>query len=209
MKNRSIILIILTFTLLLLVSCGKAEKSGPEASADAFLQGIKQGDTEAIGKVYAGEDFDLDGSFASIEALAGSVEGGQEAMDTLLTKLQDFDYKITGSEIDGDKATVDVEITTYDFGGMMTDFLTDYLIESSTMTLKGESSEEMKKAAVKMFTEALDSLTEKDRKGEAALHLTKTGDTWKVDALAPDSDFLNVLSGGLSQSVLDLSEMID
>lgn len=205
----SLFVLLILSAVLLLSSCGKgASEDGPEAAADSFLQGIKAGDSEAISRTYAGEDFDLEESFASVKALAGTVEGGEEAMDLLLTRLQDFDYKLSREKIEGDKATVKVRITTYDFGDAMTDFLTDYMIESSTLSLQGGSSEEMKTSAVRLFTETMEALKEKDYEEDTVLHMTKTDGSWKVDALSPDSEFLNVLSGGLAQSALELAEMI-
>lgn len=210
MNRRYLILTILTvslFILALLAGCGSKTpaEGSPSAAADAFLQGIQTGDEEAINAVYAPGDFALNEELQTAEELMGNFEGGDKLLDDLQTKLREFEYDFKGEEIDGDRATVKVKITTYDFGGAVNDFLPDFIIESSNLKLKG-STGDIGTVAVSLFQEQIDKLTEKDFEQETELALTKTDGVWKVDELDQDSEFLNVLTGGLVKAITDLAE---
>ena len=211
MDKRHFILTILTislFALVLLAGCGgnKAPAEGsPSAAADAFLQGIQTGDEEAINAVYAPGDFALNENLQTAEELLGNYEGGDKLLEDLQTKLREFEYTLGEEEVDGDRAIVKVKITTYDFSGAVNDFLTDFVIESSTLKLKG-STDEIGNAAVSLFQEQLDKLTEKEFERETELALTNTDGVWKVDELDQDSEFLNALTGGFVQAITDLAE---
>ena len=120
MKKRLISVILLS-TLVLLCACGSSSSKPevtPSKTVDQFLKGIQDEDQDAIKKVYEESTFDLG-------AEAWDDDDDEEGMDTAMNKvltddfyprLIDFEYKIGEEEINGDEATVKVDITTYKMG---------------------------------------------------------------------------------------------
>ena len=193
---------ILAIMLVIFFLGGCSSTPTPTQTADTFLQAIKAQDGEALAGVYANKELDL------LDAAAESEED-EEAEDTGLTqvyeeqmvpKMLDFDYELSNEQIDGDKATVDVTVTTYSIGDAFTAFFSDYISQAFMLAFSDTSEEEMDALATTLLSGKLANLTEKNYEKTATLSLTKVDDKWVVDELATGSDIVDALTGGLVTS---------
>jgi hypothetical protein len=192
-----ILIAALTFTM---VACGigkdSNEELNPTMTADAFLKALKARDAEAIAEYYAGDPKD----FRFTEDIADP--NVAELADKLLEKILDFDYVLDNEKIDGDKATVDVHISTYDISGIIGDLTGDIfslLMSSGSSILNGEdSAAELIKQIVEKIDEAIKT-AEKDSSVKVTLKLVKQNDKWLVNDMNQTDDFFRSLFGSLQK----------
>ena len=204
---KRIVLVALTVVgcCVLLAGCSSPT---PSQTADSFLQAMKAQDTESMAKYYSGDASDLAASWLN-ESVGGDIDGSSDLTDdekAVMTKfadkLCDFDYELGDEKIDGNTATVNVGITTYDFGEAADNTLNDYLKEALTQAFSGKevSTAKANKIFYKAFDKQLDKLTDKSVQTDARLSLTKGDDgSWKVNEL--DNDAANALTGQLLDKV--------
>lgn len=100
MKKKTLLIIsMLVLVMFALTACGGKKPS------DVVEDNLKQVKTEnassSVTKLF---------NDSSLEQKYG------KDYEKFIKKVQDFDFKIKGEKVDGKKATVDVEIKTYDFG---------------------------------------------------------------------------------------------
>ena len=188
----------------------------PTETADSFLTAVKAGDTDTIKTVYEGETFDLisnveDGAFGEEEEDSEETDSGDLLEDdyfekTLLPKIQDFDYELSNEKIDGDKATVDVKITTYDIGTAFSSFISEYFTQALTLAFSDTSEEQIEKIGETLFETKMNELTEKTYSETVQLNLVNKDDSWKVCQIEEDSDFLNALCGNMIKTMDQLED---
>ncbi|MCR5034343.1 MAG: DUF5105 domain-containing protein [Clostridia bacterium] len=207
--NKTLLIVItLCFALSIsLYGCGDKAPT-PTETADTFLTAVKAQDTETIKTVYEGETLDMLSSLEDEES-----ESEDSLMDDdyfgkiLLPKMLDFDYELSNEKIDGDKATVDVKITTYDIGSAFSAFMSDYFAQALTLAFGGASDEQIEELANTIFESKMDELKEKTYSETVTLDLVKKDDVWKVAEIDEDSEFLNALSGNMIKTLDKLEEI--
>lgn len=147
-----------------------------------------------------------------MDALASEADGSEDpdaqtaAMSSLMQKIYDFDYAIGEETIEGDTATVNVSITTYDLGTVFKTAMGNYISTALGMAFAGASQEEMEAALYEGLQSELDSLTEKDYTADVNLTLTKTDNGWMLDALSDEAT--DALTGGLESAANEVSESL-
>lgn len=205
-KHIAVILAVFT-TVFFLTGCGSTPT--PTQTADTFLQALKAQDSETMAEVFAGEKLDL------LDAVSDEEED-TEAADSDLTKIYeeqmvpkmlDFDYELSNEVIDGDKATVDVKISTYRIGDAFTAFFSDYLSQAFILAFSDASEEDMDTLATTILTGKLADLTEKSYEKTATINLTNKDGKWVVDMLDTNDDFLDAVTGGLLTSFGSMEDM--
>lgn len=204
---KRIILVALTVVgcCVLLAGCSSTT---PSQTADSFLQAMKAQDTESMAKYYSGDASNLAGSWLN-ESVGGDIDGSGDltddekaVMQKFAGKLCDFDYELGDEKVDGNNATVNVSVTTYDFGEAVDNALKDYLEEALAQAFSGKElfTAKSNKIFYKAFGKQLDKLTDKSVQTDAQLSLTKGDDgSWKVSEL--DNDAVNALTGQLLDKV--------
>lgn len=205
LKRMALVALTVLGCCVLLAGCSAPT---PSQTADSFLQAMKAQDTESIAKYYAGDASDLAGSWLN-ESVGSDIDGSKDltesekaVMQKFADKLCDFDYQLGDEKIDGDNATVDVTVSTYDFGEAVDNALNDYLEKALTQAFSGKelSTAESNKIFYKAFDKQLDKLTDKSVQTDAQLSLAKGDDgSWKVSEL--DSGAVNALTGQLVDKV--------
>lgn len=212
--KKSIVLLITLAMILSLTACGTPS---PTSVTDSFLTAIKEKDAEAITEHYVNDEFDL------FEELSDAVSGEDEeeteknANDALIKvyeenmfpKMLDFDYELSNEKIDGDKATVDVSVKTYQLGSAFTSFVGEYIGQAFSLAFSGASDEQMNALAANLLTSKLDELTEKTYEKTATLSLVKKDDKWLVADVEGNKDVLNALYGGLVDSIDNMAAAFD
>ena len=181
----------------------------PTETADTFLTAIKAQDSETLATVYAGGELDL------LKAAAETDES-EEVNDNsgltkvykeqMLPKMLDFDYELSNEQIDGDKATVDVKITTYPIGDAFTAFFSDYISQAFILAFSDTSEEELDALATTILAGKIADLDEKSYEKTVTLNLTMKDDKWIVDEFEEGSDTVDAITGGLVSSMKTMSD---
>jgi hypothetical protein len=205
---------------------GCSSASTPSGTVSAALDALKAQDASTLSKYYGGDTSamsDPEGALKSAGEGSGAAAGmlstlnggnteltdEQKAMmQTVAAKLLDFDYKVSNEKVEGDKATVDVEITTYDFGNAVSQVFSEYMsnVIAAAFSQDSESSNSQD-MLLDIAVEKTQALTSKDKVGTTTLSLTKGQDgAWKVDDLRENREFIDAISGGVLTKVTEIAE---
>lgn len=193
--------------LIALPAC--TSEPSPSDVTKSALDAMKAQDADALAQYYSGN---TDGIQEQLDALASEADGSENpdaqatAMSSLMQKIYDFDYTIGEETIEGDTATVNVSITTYDLGTAFKTAMGNYISTALGMAFAGASQEEMEAALYEGLQSELDSLTEKDYTADVNLTLTKTDNGWMLDALSDEAT--DALTGGLESAANEVSESL-
>ncbi len=206
--NKTLLIAGTLFFALSISLCGCGDKAPtPTETADTFLTAVKAQDTETIKTVYEGDTVDMLSSLDEEESdTEDSLMGDEYFEKTLLPKMLDFDYELSNEKIDGDKATVDVKITTYDIGSAFSAFMADYFTQALTLAFSGASDEDIENLANTTFESKMGELKEKTYSETVTLDLVNKDDVWKVAEIDDDSEFLNALTGNMIKTLDQLEE---
>lgn len=213
MKRKLLVITAIMVMIAVLSGCGPKIPT-PTETTNSFLQALKSQDAEAIASVYDGTDVDL------LEAASDSAEDNEtdsdsETTDTgleavyeeqMLPKMLDFDYELSNEQIDGDKATVDVKITTYRIGDAFTAFFSDYISQAFMLAFSDASEEDLDALATTILAGKLADLSEKTYEKTATLSLSMKDDKWVVDNIEDSDEFLDAITGGLVTSMKTMTD---
>ena len=207
---KKIIALILSLTLCFsLTGCGSPS---PTKVTTTFLEAVKAQDAASVEKVYLGDPDDVNASGEIVdeeESKEVETETEQKLFTTLEEKLFSFDYEVSNEVIDGDKATVDVTITTYDMGMATTSALGEYMSQAIGLAFAGASEEQMENLSMKLFLDKISALTEKDYTKTVKVHLEKVDDEWRLSKFSDDEPIVDALSGGMQSAFNNFSEAFD
>ena len=213
MKRKLLVITATMVMIAVLSGCGPKIPT-PTETTDSFLQALKSQDAEAIASVYDGTDVDLLEA-ASDSAEDNETDGDSETTDTgleavyeeqMLPKMLDFDYELSNEQIDGDKATVDVKITTYRIGDAFTAFFSDYISQAFMLAFSDASEEDLDALATTILAGKLADLSEKTYEKTATLSLSMKDDKWVVDNIEDSDEFLDAITGGLVTSMKTMTD---
>ena len=221
MRNRRSMCLITAFIIfsVIMTACGR-KSATPTEVTQQFLEAVKAKDSDTIKNVYAKEEFDLTGDsmIPGDDTDKDSEEGtSEEAAEDSLSKenkqlmeekLLDFDYVVENEKIEGDKATVDVTITTYKFADAYTGFFTEYMKEAFSMAFSGASEKEIDEKMNAVFKDEIEKLTKKESRKKGTLSLSKKEDQWVIDEIPEDSDFMDAITGGMVSFVKNFNDAL-
>ena len=213
MKRKLLVITAIMVMIAVLSGCGPKIPT-PTETTDSFLQALKSQDAEAIAGVYDGTDVDL------LEAASDSAEDNETDVDSettdtgleavyeeqMLPKMLDFDYELSNEQIEGDKATVDVKITTYRIGDAFTAFFSDYISQAFMLAFSDASEEDLDALATTILSGKLADLSEKTYEKTATLSLSMKDDKWVVDNIEDSDEFLDAITGGLVTSMKTMTD---
>ena len=164
-----------------MAACG--QKDSPSDALKADMENAKSGAEDLMG--------DLDDSL------------GEEAGQAFIDKMLDFDYKLGEESVAGDTATVETTITTYPFGDIFSQVLTDYITEAfSNLDMTEEEGQQL---MASLMTEALDK-AEKSYETTVTVNLAKEDGQWVVQE---DDALANALTGGIYDMANSYSSLAD
>lgn len=127
---------------------------------------------------------------------------GKEATEALVKKITDFDYEFGEEKFGGGIATVEVTITTYPFGDILSQAITESL--SAGISSSGAIAEN---DMISLMTENLVSHLDKAKKTYTAIimiTLSSKNGKWVANE---NDDFINAISGGLFDIVAGFSAL--
>lgn len=205
MKKKIIAIITLLIMAASLCACGGPS---PTETVDTFLTGIKTQDNEAIQSVYSDDEFEF------VEELDLEDEDADSELNKVFTEklfpmLTSFEYTLSNEVIDGDHATVDVTIKTYNFGNAFSSFFTDYLTQAFALAFSDASDEDMDKLGATLLSGELDNLTEMNTEKTATIELSAIDDGWVIDEFEEDDEFYDALTGGMMSTIEALDESFE
>lgn len=116
-----------------------------------------------------------------------------------IKKVQDFDYEVKDEKVDGKKATVKVEIKTYDFGAA---YKTTYdTVVSDAKSGKITTSTDVKDYVYNLMFQNLNNVKDKSYKKTVTINCTKNDKgEWTTD-INNNVDFLDAMMGGMFTAI--------
>lgn len=165
-----------------LVFAGCAGSSGAEAKAAADLEDMR----------YVELDQETDAELQSMLS-----DQGKEYFEMFLGKAGEFEYKVTGTDEEGDAAVVHVRIITYDFGS-------EYL-RSWSEFLEGSDGEYDSAVLYETLFRNLSNVKEKDHIADIDIRCTRSEDgSWETDAKR-NAALRNAILGGMIEEISNLA----
>ena len=180
------------------------EIMSPTQTLDAFLKAFKARDADKLNEFYEGESDDLI-FWKDLEdpALSG-------LMDKMMEKLLDFDYALSNEKIDGKTATVDVNFTTYDIGGIMKDIIENMLSDAAALALSGLTQEELEAEINEIMTKKFEEyakIAKKEKVVSIPVNLVMINGRWLVKDISRTDDIMDALSGGLTEFAENIGDI--
>lgn len=186
----------------LLSACG-AKSETPEAAATNALNAVKAVDMATIQR-YFGSDTDL---FNAGEQTEENTSAENKVF--IESVVQNLTFEIVSSSIDGDKATVNVNITNTDMSAIFTQYMQSIFQEALQYAFLPEeqrpSEEEMSQLYMQRFQELMSQEDNPSVTTNLDMNLTKNENTWLITA---DSALLDAIFGGLVSSMEGLTNSL-
>lgn len=178
MKTRkSTLIICILVTLALLVSCGAAT---PEATVDGYLKACINLDSAKMNEYFPSND-------------AAEISTDGDNFTNLMKRLK---YKINGSEVSGDTATVEVTITALDMKTIMGEIVSDLLGQAFTHI--GDEDFDSEAYMNELLSEKMSAEDAPTVTNDVTVNLEKDASgKWIISSEEKNIDFLNALTGDL------------
>lgn len=193
-KKIVIALITVALSMFGCFACGCSQQT-PSDVANGLLSAMQNGDSEKISKYCNSIDIDYSAMSESDSLDNKLTKEQQDVIDNFAKKVKDFDYKVVSETVDGDSATVDVEINTYNFGDIFKEVISEYIGQAFGYAFVGNATEEkLVGLLVDILGDKMEGMTEKNYNKTITFALTKSDNVWKVNEVN-DSHF-DALTGG-------------
>ena len=183
MKKKTLLIVsMLVLVMFALTACGS---KSPKSVVEDNLKQIKTEKTSSnVSKLF--NDKTLEQKY------------GKES-DKFIKKVQDFDYEVKDEKVDGKKATVKVEIKTYDFGAA---YKTTYdTVVADAKSGKITASTDIKDYVYNLMFQNLNSVKDKSYKKTVTINCTKNDKgEWTTD-INNNVDFLDAMMGGMFTAI--------
>lgn len=189
---KKLLALLCVLACLITCGCSPTQQNTPSAAVESYIkEEQKQMKAEGLESIN-GADIEEFEEFMSAETAK-----------EFITSITDFDYKVNSETVDGDKATVNVTITSYDFGSWFANSLTSYFQIAFTQAFSGASEEEITAAALDVFTEEFQTMKNNGKTKATTVDFTlnKIDEDWVVDADASEDAFTNAITGGMVEAV--------
>ncbi|WP_297134562.1 hypothetical protein [Terrisporobacter sp.] len=192
MRKKLAILIITILSLgTILVGC---KRESPTDVVNIYFEQLKKGDTEQANEFIEStiSQTEEETSDASDNVEEETDEVMEEALKLYLSKI---DAKVLSEEIDGDNASVEVEINGPNFSNMMMEVIQESLADA----FSGKEMDEDYMS--RSFLEKVKSSKNEVRTGK--VNLTKEDKNWKIKS---DDNIVNLMLGKASNQDSSLSK---
>lgn len=126
----------------------------------------------------------------------------KDDVNTFLSKIRDFDYEIVEEKVEEDKATVEVKITTYNFGKAMGE------IFAEALALAFSNPDASEEEVSKIFVEKMAGIEKKDYSKKVTVNCVKKDDKWTTD-VDSNEKLEDAVLGGLNSKIEEMNNMWD
>ena len=206
MKKKILSIVLVLGLVFSLCACGGPT---PTSTVETFLDAVKVQDTETIKTVYEDEEFSFIGEMDLESEDSTQPQTDKVLNEKMLPKLLEFDYTVSNEQIKEDKATVDITVTTYNFGPAMTSFFGSYMTQAFALIFDDNAEAKLDKIGADLLTSEIDKLTEKNCEKTATITLTATEDGWVIDEIDDEGKVLDALTGGIVSSLQAIDEAFE
>ena len=183
MKKKTLLIVsMLVLVMFALTACGS---KSPKSVVEDNLKQIKTEKTSSnVSKLFNDKTLEQ--------------KSGKE-YDKFIKKVQDFDYEVKDEKVDGKKATVKVEIKTYDFGAA---YKTTYdTVVADAKSGKITATTDVKDYVYNLMFQNLNSVKDKSYKKTVTINCTKNDKgEWTTD-INSNVDFLDAMMGGMFTAI--------
>lgn len=192
MKNKLTIISIIIITLLLNGCAIKPEVTITEYFTD--LQTTLSTDFKSLSiEKYFDSEVVLSDNDQSLNYDSGE---SNEMTERYIELFQGFEYTIKDTIINGDNATVNVEILTYPMGELLSNYITQLMSKVFEWAFSGLSEEEMTQKMTDLFIESSNNL-EKTYTKTVPVYLVKVEGKWLLSGGETNYALFNALTGGM------------
>ena len=200
MKKKIAILLSVLLAVGTLVACGGSAATPTEVTHN-FLTALQNQDFEGANRYSVGEDEEDFDFWDSVFDDMDDDPVGIYMVERLMETFFEFDFELSNEEIDGDTATIDVQITAYNWGDVLEQWFESFFEEAFDLAMAGASEDEIEQLGLDLLSEALGNMS-KDYVDTVELTLVRVGGNWLVDEIEEDGPFVNALFGGVLDLVL-------
>lgn len=192
MKNKFTVLWIIIITLLLNGCAIKPEVTLTDYFTDLQTTLLTDFKSLSIEK-YFDREVVLSENVQSLNYDNGE---SNEMTERYIELFQGFEHTIKDTVINGDKATVNVEILTYPMGDLLSNYMTQLMSKVFEWAFSGMSEAEMTQKMTDLFIELSNSL-EKTYTNTVPVYLIKIDDKWLIMGGETNYPLFNALTGGM------------
>lgn len=193
---KKLLFIVTLCSLLTLAGCANESHASEQSVFDEFMTAYIAQDYETASSFIT---TDTTEEFKSLQSLISD----KEINTIVLTQMSDVQYKVLSSQIDEDKATLNIRIVYRNVGGAFMNAIATMYIEASEGKLSDNSSEEVSKHVRELLFNHLDTDLETMNR-ERTVELVKMNDIWQVKIT---EEFRNALSANLLNAIEELKIM--
>ena len=155
--------------LSLLASCG-GEGGGADASVKGFLDGIKNGQFDKVAQYSESAN-----GQSMAESFNKMPKEQRELMGLMFSKLN---YKINKTDVQGDNATVSLNLTNTDMKDVMSKVMTESV--SMVLTARNKTPAEQQKMAMDILKKVLNDSSNKTTSTDTSVKLKKISGKWQI-----------------------------
>jgi len=198
---KKIILLLLT-VLMSLSACAKAPK--PEDALKTFLDDYITKETMTFSDYFEGD------SPLTNENMLGNQELTAELSAKFFAIYKHFTYEIGDATLSEDKksATVSIVVTNYDGTTLYQVWMEDYITQAMEfgMSHPEATQDDFNEIAISTLTTAVDALVD-GKEYTVDVKMVYVDKVWKLVGGDDNFELISAMSGGVLQSIKDLSNM--
>ena len=169
-----------------LVSCGGGG-GGADASVKGFLDSMKSGQFDKMAQYAEGSN-----GQSIVESFNKMPKEQRDLVGVLFSKLE---YKIGKTDVQGDNATVALNLTNTDMKAMMTKVMTQAM--PVLLSAKGKTPAEQQAMVSDLFKKAMNDGSNKTVTADTVVKLKKISGKWQISKDG-NADFGNAFIGGIA-----------
>lgn len=201
MKLKNILKLLL-IGLVLLAGC--AEK--PEVTVTAYFDELKTNITPDLKTIAIEKYFDTAVQIEeSNQDLSLESFESNEMTDRYLELFRGFEYKIIDSTVNKDSAVVNVEITTYPVGELLSNYMVQLFSKVFEWAFSGITEEEITAKSISLFLDLATDI-EKTYVKTIPVYMVKKDGKWLISGDVTNYEMIDALTGGVLEFAKKLEE---
>ena len=201
MKNTKILSLLLIGIVLL---SGCAAK--PETNVTAYLDELKTSISSDLNTIAIEKYFDTDVQITenNQEFTLESHESNEMTL-RYLELFRGFEYKVIDSKIEGDSAVVNVEITTYPVGELLSNYMVQLFSKVFEWAFSGITEEEITAKSTTLFLDLANDI-QKTYVKTVPVYMVKKEGKWLISGDTTNYEMMDALTGGILEFAKQLEE---
>ena len=190
-----------------LAACGSGggNESKPETVVTEFCEALKALDGEKANACLAAPL--PEGSFSDEAALPEDIPNAQAIVDQVYSWAAQMTYTLGEVTVDGETATVPVQITYVDAVDVFTEALGEYFLQAFGLALTGADEEQLTQLMMDLLKEKMETVYTSTGEADLTFTCRRIDGQWKIAALTDDQ--LDVLARLISCGISDLAAQLE